>query len=162
MVKVRLPDGKLLDFPDGTTAAEVVASIGPGLARKTIAARLDGAVSDLSTRLRSDGEPVALQGAGVALEQREIRIIETAAELDRDGMLTWIEAQEPRPVAPQHRAGGEHFGVKQRAARQLAMEEATMPVRPVNHRRDRQFEVAVAAHFSIPVDAHASEAAPIP
>ena len=58
MVKVRLPDGKLLDFPDGTTAAEVVASIGPGLARKTIAARLDGVVSDLSIRLRSGGEPI--------------------------------------------------------------------------------------------------------
>jgi threonyl-tRNA synthetase len=58
MVKVRLPDGKLLDFPDGATAAEVVASIGPGLARKTIAARLDGVVSDLSTPLRCGGEPI--------------------------------------------------------------------------------------------------------
>ncbi len=35
-----------------------------------------------------------------------------------------------------HRAGRDHLGVEQRAARQQAMEEPAMPVRPVHHRRD--------------------------
>ena len=36
----------------------------------------------------------------------------------------------------QHRAGGEHFGIKQRTARQQAMEEPAMPVGPFHHRSD--------------------------
>ncbi|MBI5864703.1 MAG: threonine--tRNA ligase [Planctomycetes bacterium] len=59
MVKIRLPDGKVLEFPDGITAAEVVSTIGPGLARKTVAVRAAGQVVDLATRF-SAGE-IALQ-----------------------------------------------------------------------------------------------------
>jgi hypothetical protein len=36
----------------------------------------------------------------------------------------------------QHRAGREHFGVEQGPARQQAMEEPAVPVRPFHHRRD--------------------------
>ena len=61
-----------------------------------------------------------------------------AAELQRDRMLERVEAEQPRAVAAQHRAGGEHLGVDQRAAREQAMEEPAMPVGPFHHRGDRK------------------------
>ncbi|GMU84683.1 MAG: hypothetical protein AMXMBFR47_45520 [Planctomycetota bacterium] len=60
MVKVRLPDGKLIEHPSGVTAAEVIAGIGPGLARKSVAARVNGAIVDLAARL-PEGDPVDFQ-----------------------------------------------------------------------------------------------------
>src|SRR5208283_2905448 len=38
-------------------------------------------------------------------------------------------------VPMQDRVDGQHLGVKPRAARQDAMEEPAMPVRPIHHRR---------------------------
>ena len=51
-------------------------------------------------------------------------------------MLGRIEAQEPRAVAMQHRAGGQHLRIEQRPARQQPMEEPAVPVRPFHHRGD--------------------------
>ena len=64
-----------------------------------------------------------------------------AAELQRDRMLGRIEAEQPRAVAVQHRAGGHHLGIEQRAARQQAMEEPAMPVGPFHHRRNGSFSI---------------------
>jgi threonyl-tRNA synthetase len=52
MVKVRLPDGKVLEHEDGVSAAEIIESISPNLARAALAAKLNGQVIDLNTRLR--------------------------------------------------------------------------------------------------------------
>jgi len=54
MAKVKLPDGKILELDDGITAKDVVETIGPGLAKAAIAARIDGAVVDLSTPINGD------------------------------------------------------------------------------------------------------------
>jgi hypothetical protein len=62
-----------------------------------------------------------------------------AAQLQRDRMLDGIVAQQALAVAMDHRVGHDHLGIKQRMARQLAMEEPAMPVRPVHHRRDGNF-----------------------
>lgn len=51
MVKVRLPDGAVREHPDNSSVAEIIAAIGPGLARKTIAARVNGQVVDSARRL---------------------------------------------------------------------------------------------------------------
>ena len=51
-----------------------------------------------------------------------------AAELKRDRVLGRVISEEPRPVAVQNRAGGDHLGIDQRAAREQAMEEPAMPV----------------------------------
>lgn len=40
ILKVRLPDGTVLDVPEGSTSADVAAKIGPGLARVSIAGRV--------------------------------------------------------------------------------------------------------------------------
>jgi threonyl-tRNA synthetase len=51
MVNVRLPDGKILEMPDGVSVAEVLRAIGPRLARDSVAAKVNGSVVDLATRL---------------------------------------------------------------------------------------------------------------
>jgi threonyl-tRNA synthetase len=51
MVKVQLPDGAVVEHPDGTTVAEVLRAIRPRLAEQAVAAKVDGHVVDLSTRL---------------------------------------------------------------------------------------------------------------
>ena len=45
--KITLPDGSSRDMPAGSTPADVAASIGPGLAKATIAARVNGELRDV-------------------------------------------------------------------------------------------------------------------
>ncbi len=59
-----------------------------------------------------------------------------AAQLDRDRMLGRIEGQKPGTVAVEHRAGGDHLGIDQRAAGEQTMEEPAVPIGPFHHRRD--------------------------
>ncbi|MGE0776695.1 MAG: TGS domain-containing protein, partial [Sphingomonadaceae bacterium] len=47
-ISITLPDGSVREFPRGTTPGHVAASIGPGLAKAALAARLDGEMVDLS------------------------------------------------------------------------------------------------------------------
>ena len=53
-VVVTLPDGTTRRFLGGVTAGEVAADIGPGLARAALAARIDGELVDLSSKIGSD------------------------------------------------------------------------------------------------------------
>lgn len=59
MISVRLPDGSSRELPDGSSAADLAQSIGPGLAKAAVAAKVDGKVIDLSRPL-TDGAEVAL------------------------------------------------------------------------------------------------------
>jgi threonyl-tRNA synthetase len=56
MPNIRLPDGSQKSFPGPVTAAEVAASIGAGLARAALAAKVDGKLVDLSHRIESDAD----------------------------------------------------------------------------------------------------------
>ncbi len=55
-VELRYPDGKVVPHPDGVTAAEVAASIGPGLARAAVAAKVNGELIDLGRPIHDDGD----------------------------------------------------------------------------------------------------------
>ncbi len=59
VIHVTLPDGSVRELPSGSTAADLAASIGPGLARAAVAAVVDGEVLDLGRELR-DGATVSL------------------------------------------------------------------------------------------------------
>jgi threonyl-tRNA synthetase len=48
MISIHLPDGSIRSFDRPVSAAEVAASIGPGLAKAAIAAKIDGKLVDLS------------------------------------------------------------------------------------------------------------------
>jgi threonyl-tRNA synthetase len=54
MAKVRLPDGSVLEAPDGSTAKEFAELIGAGLAKAAIAARIDDKLVDLSTQVSGE------------------------------------------------------------------------------------------------------------
>jgi threonyl-tRNA synthetase len=55
-VHVTLPDGKVQEYPKGTTVLGVAESIGPRLARDTVAGQVDGRLVDLRTELDHDVE----------------------------------------------------------------------------------------------------------
>ena len=53
-IQIRLPDGKTLTMPAGSTLLDVAAKIGPGLARAALAGRIDGELTDLRVPIESD------------------------------------------------------------------------------------------------------------
>jgi threonyl-tRNA synthetase len=55
MVVLTLPDGKTREVPPGTPARDVVASIGAGLLKASIAVAVDGEILDLMTPMRKSG-----------------------------------------------------------------------------------------------------------
>ncbi len=53
-VKVTLPDGSARELPEGASPRQLAESIGPGLARAAVAARVDGKIWDLARPLEGD------------------------------------------------------------------------------------------------------------
>jgi threonyl-tRNA synthetase len=56
MIKIALPDGSVREMARGATPADVAASIGPGLAKAALAARVNGELRDLMRPLEDDSE----------------------------------------------------------------------------------------------------------
>ena len=54
MIRVTLPDGSAREVARGTTPADIAASIGPGLAKAALAARVDGELRDIMRPLEAD------------------------------------------------------------------------------------------------------------
>ena len=54
MFKIALPDGSVREVPLGSTPADVALSIGPGLAKAALAARVDGELRDLNRPFDGD------------------------------------------------------------------------------------------------------------
>lgn len=59
-IKITLPDGNVREYPKGVSAAEVVKSIGSGLAKAALAATIDGQPADLGTAIDHDAAFTAL------------------------------------------------------------------------------------------------------
>jgi hypothetical protein len=57
------------------------------------------------------------------------------AKLQRQRILARVEAEQPRPIAMQDRAGRQHLRVKPRPPRQQTVEHPAMPVGPIHHGR---------------------------
>ncbi|HEY6963992.1 MAG TPA: threonine--tRNA ligase, partial [Erythrobacter sp.] len=56
MIRITLPDGSARDVAAGTTAADIAAAIGPGLAKAALAARVNGELRDLNRPIDIDAE----------------------------------------------------------------------------------------------------------
>jgi len=56
MIEIRLPDGKALAVPRGTTSLEVAERIGAGLARAALAGRVNGDLFDLRQPINNDAD----------------------------------------------------------------------------------------------------------
>ncbi len=70
MIKLTLPDGSVRELPRGSTPADLAASIGPGLAKATIAARINGELRDVMRPFDGDAQValVTTRDEGDALE----------------------------------------------------------------------------------------------
>lgn len=55
-IRITLPDGSVREVVRGTTPGDIAASIGPGLAKAALAARVNGALVDLKLPLNDDVE----------------------------------------------------------------------------------------------------------
>ena len=56
MVAITLPDGSVKEFEGNTTVMEVAQSIGAGLAKATVAGRVDGRLVDASDPITADAK----------------------------------------------------------------------------------------------------------
>ena len=54
MINITLPDGSIRNYPKGSSALDVAKSISEGLARKVLAAEVNGQVWDLSRPIHTD------------------------------------------------------------------------------------------------------------
>jgi threonyl-tRNA synthetase len=89
MINVTLPDGTVLEMPQGSTLGDVAAAIGPGLAKAAAAGEVDGETVDLmhaldhdvSIRLFTDRDPEALS----VLRHSAAHILATAVRELRPG-----------------------------------------------------------------------------
>ncbi len=54
LVKITLPDGKVLELPKDSTVGDVAAAIGPGLAKAAVAAEIEGEVVDTMWEIDHD------------------------------------------------------------------------------------------------------------
>ena len=84
MISVELPDGSARSLEDGATSADLAASIGPGLAKAAVAAKIGDDVVDLNRPL-FDGAKVSL------ITKRDAEALEvlrhSAAHLMADAIL---------------------------------------------------------------------------
>ena len=87
VVTVSLPDGSTRQLPDGSTAADLAASVGPRLAKAAVAARIDGRLVDLAAVL-PDGADVAIVTAEAA-DGREVLRHSTAHVLAQAVLRLW-------------------------------------------------------------------------
>jgi threonyl-tRNA synthetase len=55
-ISITLPDGSVREVAPGTTPAQIAGSIGPGLAKAAIAARVDGELRDITRPLTRDAQ----------------------------------------------------------------------------------------------------------
>lgn len=58
-MNIKLPDGSVKELADGSSIADLAASIGAGLAKAALAGKIDGVLADLSTPVR-DGATVEI------------------------------------------------------------------------------------------------------
>ncbi|WP_243300160.1 threonine--tRNA ligase [Bacillus litorisediminis] len=69
VVKITFPDGAVKEFPKGTTTEDIAASISPGLKKKAIAGKVNGAPIDLRWPINEDASiEIITQGSQEALE----------------------------------------------------------------------------------------------
>ena len=54
MINISFPDGKVRQYPQGTTPLEIAKSISEGLARKIVSSKVNGEVRDITRPIDTD------------------------------------------------------------------------------------------------------------
>src|SRR6188472_3471217 len=94
MIHITLPDGSVRDYAPGTTSAEIARSISEGLARKVIAAEVDGQVWDATRAIENDASLKLLtwddSGAKSTFWHSSAHLMAEAIESMFDGVKFWV------------------------------------------------------------------------
>ena len=98
-IGVTLPDGKRIDFAGAVTGADIVAAIGPGLAKAAIAIRVDGRARDLATVVDRDAAVAIItqempEGLEILRHDAAHVMAEAVKELYPDTQVTFGPATE--------------------------------------------------------------------
>ena len=56
MIKIKFPDGKIQEFENGVNALQIAQSISPSLAKKCVAAKINGNIIDLTRPINEDAD----------------------------------------------------------------------------------------------------------
>ena len=114
-VRLTLPDGSVRELPEGSTARDLAAAIGPGLARAALAAKVNGEVRDLDRPFEGDAAVAILTErdpeALAVLRHSAAHVLATAVrELFPDAAIGfgpaiedgfYYDFQVPRPFTPE-------------------------------------------------------------
>jgi threonyl-tRNA synthetase len=140
MPNIRLPDGSIKKFDQPVSVAELAQSIGAGLARAALAAKVDGRLVDTSHRIEADAEVVIITekdalGVEILRHSTAHLLAHAVKELFPDAQVTigpviedgfYYDFSYKRPFTPEDLAA-----IEQRMAeivkRDLKVERTLMP-----------------------------------
>ena len=94
MVKITFPDGAVREYPDGISALEVAKSISEGLARKVLAASVNGEIWDATRPIRQDSALTLLtwndDDGKYAFWHSSAHLMAEAVEATFPGVKFWV------------------------------------------------------------------------
>jgi len=114
-IQLTLPDGSVRQYPSGTTALDVAASIGKRLANDALAAQLDGQVIDLSRAITQDAAikmitPTSAEALEVIRHSTAHLLAQAIKDLYPDAQITigpviedgfYYDVDFPKPLQPE-------------------------------------------------------------
>ena len=86
MIEVKLPDGSVRELPEGSSAQDLAAQIGPGLLKAAVAAKVNGQIVDLNRPLSAGAEVAILTKKNDDPEALEV-LRHSAAHMMADAIL---------------------------------------------------------------------------
>ena len=164
MPNIRLPDGSSKSFPGPVTVAEIASSIGAGLARAALAAKVDGKLVDTSYRVERDAAVSIVterdpEGLEIIRHSTAHLLAQAVKELFPEAQVTigpvidngfYYDFSYKRPFTPEDLAAIEK--------RMAEISKKDLPV----HRREMARDEAVAYFKSLGEDYKAEIIASIP
>jgi len=164
MPNIRLPDGSSKSFPGPVTVAEIASSIGAGLARAALAAKVDGKLVDTSYRVERDAAISIVterdpEGLEIIRHSTAHLLAQAVKELFPEAQVTigpvidngfYYDFSYKRPFTPEDLAAIEK--------RMAEISKKDLPV----HRREMARDEAVAYFKSLGEDYKAEIIASIP
>ena len=94
-IKITLPDGSILEKPQGVTGMQIAEGISSGLAKQAIAVEVNSDLKDMSFPIMEDANlKILKKDADISLESGEIDESDRTIECPKHGSLFSLETGE--------------------------------------------------------------------
>lgn len=127
MINIRFPDGAVRSYAKGITPMGVAKSIAEGLAKKVIAASIDGSVKDASTTLQQDCEMKLLTWDDAdgksTFWHSSAHLLAEAVETTFPGVKFWVGPAVDRGFYYDMDLGGRHISEDELSSLEKKMDE---------------------------------------